>query len=399
MRVLHVLESLEPVSGGPSKSVPDLAARLEDRGVRASLVAVQVERTASYDLLDDYGLRYRIVMMPATIERILPLCRYFIAPGLRRAIDEEALSADLMHLCGLWGYPGLLAWRIARRRSIPLIFSPRASLLPSSLAHSALRKKAAWRLYVRRMVGDFACLHATSPDEVEALRALGIRQPIALVPNFVHVDEYLATEVAREEAISALGLPADRRYLLFLSRIHPRKRLDWLVEAFASLCDEHPDWTLLVAGPHELPAYVAGVRDGVRRRGLEDRVRFLGMLERRERALAYYACELFANPSAEENFGMTIFEALAAARPAITTTGAPWARIPAVGAGWRIEPTREALRKVLGEALALSPHALADMGRRGRSIAQGMTGTREVEQMRSVYAWVLDREPKPDCVV
>jgi len=396
MKVIHVTESLEPEYGGPAKSVPDLAASLQNAGVEVTLVATQKGVGVRYGLVEDYGLESRIAAV-AVSSRVPFLGRWYFAPAMKAVLREESRRASLIHFTGLWSYPARQSWAAARRRGIPLVYSARASLYPASLAHHPVRKKLAWSLWVKRLLHGCACLHATSHVELESYRALGLPNPIALISNGVNTEEF-AAPMPRAEARRGLGVPETGNYMLFLGRITPLKRPDWLVEIWSALSDRFPDWSLLVAGPVEDQAYARRVREMAEPLRRNGRIHDLGMLDRERRRLALEASDLFVVPTARENFGTAISEGLAARRPVITTDGAPWKMLPELGAGWCIEQTRDALRDALTEALTKPADDLRQMGLRGRTLVEGMSLERRAEQMLGTYRWLLGQGTAPDFV-
>jgi len=397
MKVIHVAETLESLAGGPGKSVPDLAAGLDRVGVELFLIATQLETEARYDVIEEYRLRFHPAKIPWPFRKGF-FRRGFLAPSFLPRLWQESRDAELIHFTGLWTYTSLCVLLTAWRYSLPLVYSPRASLYPEALTQNVGRKRLARKLFGRRILDRVACVHATAEDEVDAVRASGVEKPIALVPNGVNTREFdslLGPAAAREK----LGLPTDRSYALFIGRIHPRKRLDWVVKVWAELHERFPEWDLLVVGPKEKGAYFAEVEAFIRDRGLEPRIRYLGYLERRERGFALAASDYFVVPTSFENFGTAIAEALAAGLPVITTRRAPWRAIQEREAGWWIDQSIDELRGAMEAVMSLSPEARLEMGRRGREIVESMSLERQGALMARVYEWVLGQGPKPECVV
>src|SRR5207302_10654584 len=103
--------------------------------------------------------------------------------GLSKALERAAPATDVIHNHGLWLMPNVAAgWAAARARR-PLVVSPRGMLAPAALAFSALKKRAFWRLLQGPAVRQAACLHATSEQEYQEIRAFGLANPVAIIPN------------------------------------------------------------------------------------------------------------------------------------------------------------------------------------------------------------------------
>ena len=338
--VLHTVNSVRAEYGGPSRSVPALVAALADAGVEARL-----------HVADRDG-----------------------RPGV---------AADLVHDHGLWLPANHAAARAAARAGVPFVVSPRGMLEPWALAHRRWKKRAAWALYQRRDLCAAAAVHATSEAEAESVRRAGVRAPVAVVPNGVHLPG------------TAARARGTLRRALYLSRIHPVKGLPMLVEAWAAV--RPAGWELVVAGPDE-GGHRAEVEAQVAAAGLTDAVRFAGPVPDVDTTALYRSADLFVLPTHSENFGLVIAEALAAGVPVLTTTGAPWPALVAERAGWWVDPTVPALTDALRAATATPRDALDAMGTRGRAHVEATLGWPGVaSRMAEVYRWVLGRGSRPDC--
>src|SRR5262249_41679258 len=155
------------------------------------------------------------------------------APLLRDAVRAAAASYDVMHIHGLWHLPAWHAARAARAARVPYVVSPRGMLEPEALAIRHARKAVAFRLLERRNLSAAAFLHATSTREAETLQRCGLGPSIVLAPNGVDVDRVSAPEP--REVLARYGIGSGERFILFVGRIHPIKRLDLLAAAAARL--------------------------------------------------------------------------------------------------------------------------------------------------------------------
>ncbi len=375
MRILHTVPHVCKEASGPSYSVSRLCDQLGGTGHDVALYTIDTAERPD-------ALRYRHEVFAST--RIAP--KLGMSSGFSTALNHAAPQADLIHNHGLWMMPNVYPGNAARKSGKPLVISPRGTFSPVALQRSKHVKQAFWWLRQREAVEAAACLHATSEQEYRDIRAFGLRQPVAVIPNGVDIP-----------APDANVATAGRRTLLFLGRIHPIKGLDMLLEAWSAVLGEHPDWDLVIAGSNA-DGYRAALEALVRRRHL-DRVRFAGPRYGVEKHLAYCSAEVYVLPSYTENFGHTVAEALARGTPVVTTTGTPWSRVEAEICGWCSAPNIPALTEALDQALAMRPEDLAAMGARGRSWMQKEFSWRSVaDQMMEVYAWCTGAGPRPDCV-
>lgn len=301
--------------------------------------------------------------------------------------------APILHAHGLWRmsvvYP---AWA-ALRNGATLIVSPRGSLSPWAMRHHSAPKLLFWAALQRPALKRAACFHATSEQEVEDVRRLGFRQPVALLPNGIDLPALDETPKPSGEA----------RTLLFLARLHPVKGADALIDAWRMVQDRFPAWRLVIAGNDIDGRGSSGYADVLRRRAAErgaERVRFAGELRGDAKWEAYRDADLYVLPSHSESFGVTVAEALAARTPVIATRATPWRTLAARAAGWCIETGPEPLAETLRHALARDPAELHEMGQRGRRWMAADYAWPEIgRRMVATCEWLRGVRPeKPDWV-
>lgn len=392
LSALHVVASINDEVGGPARSVPGLAQGMAALDVRTAIATLDYRKHGSQP--DGSGVT--IVSVPATT-----VTRVFRgwSPPFRNALARLAAGGyDLVHNHGLWMAPNAYARQVASAAGIPLVISPRGMLDQWSLRRRRLLKRLAWMAYERANFDAAVILHATSMDEAESIRVAGLRHPIAIVPNGVEMP-HAGHRPLPDLLLTLYPQLVGKRWMLFLSRLHPKKGIADLLQAWSKVSAEFPDWHLIVAGP-DLDGHRPALERECRALGVASAVTFTGMLHGDEKACAYANARLFVLPTYSENFGAAIAEALSYGVPVITTTAAPWACLTEIQGGWRIAPGAAPLGATLQDALRLPDDVLADMGMRGRDwleahISWSATST----TMKAVYEWVCGCGERPDCVV
>jgi len=387
MKLIHVTSSVSRMAGGLFDCV--------------RLLSLELLR-ASGDLRQEV-LGLEDVKTPLDLPRWDPVCVQALqvlgpksigfAPQMFPALCKG--MPDLVHLHGLWQYPSAATNRWFARVRQPYIVSPQGMLEPWALQRSRMKKRLAMLLFQRACLQNAACIHATAVMEVESIRAAGFRNPVALIPNGVEEPPIESAEGLSERMAqkSRSGL----RKVLFLSRIHPKKGLLNLVEAWRRVTPL--GWRLVIVGPDEV-GHLAEVRRAVEAAGLASSVEFPGEAWGPARWSYYREADLFVLPTFSENFGIVITEALACGVPVITTKGAPWKELHTHRCGWWIDVGVEPLVKALHEAMGLSEAQRYEMGQHGRSlVAAKYLWPGIAQNMRSVYEWVLGQRAKPECVV
>ena len=311
------------------------------------------------------------------------LSRLGVSTDLQNSLNKGARRADVIHNHGLWMMPNVYSGTAAKRSGTPLVVSPRGTFSPVALARSRRVKKTFWWLKQRAAVEQAKCLHATCEQEYRDIRAFGLKQPVAVIPNGVDVPEIdPASNLVRQKT------------LLFLGRIHPIKGLEDLLDAWSALAGEHPDWKLVIAGSDPV-GHEADLRAKAEQLHLP-RVSFVGPLYREAKHKAYLDCDLYVLPSKTENFGHTVAEALARAVPVVTTTGTPWKPVIEHDCGWCVEPETQSLINGLRRALNTSDEQRHLMGVNGRAWMQDDFSWMAVaDQMAQTYAWAAGHSAPP----
>ena len=176
--------------------------------------------------------------------------------------------------------------------------------------------------------------------------------------------------------------------MLSLGRMHPKKGLETLLQAWAKVEPARPGWRLALIGPGD-ERYVRQLRAMSCGLGLS-RVSFGGPIYGTAKWDAYRAADLFVLPSRNENFGLTVAEALAAGTPVIATTETPWSWVESEGCGWWVEPAPAALAATLATAMAMPRPVLREMGLKGRAwMARDFSWDRVACDMAELYSWLI----------
>ena len=263
--VIHTVGSIGTRSGGPARSVTALAVSLSDEpNIRVAVVTQRYRREDIVPIRRESKVDFRIA---SSNSRIAINIGWPFTQTLRKLIKQKTPS--LLHDHGIWLPSNHSAASIARELGIPFVVHPRGMLEPWALNHRAWKKRLAMLFFQRRDLETASLFVATAPQEVESIRRLGLRQPVAVVPNGVDLPT-LAMEKDRNE--SHHRSPTTRN-LVFMSRIHPIKGLINLIDAWARL--QPSGWKLRIAGPDE-GGHLMEVMSRVRDNDLEHSVEFVG---------------------------------------------------------------------------------------------------------------------------
>jgi glycosyltransferase involved in cell wall biosynthesis len=383
MRVLHITAYYAPayVYGGPPRSVHGLVLALQRQGVDVDVFTTDANgsdrlppQVTGSDTFEGVPVRYFQRDWPSQ-----PIGSRRLARALRGAVP----ACDIVHIHGLWNRVVWAAAREARRAGVPYVVSPRGMLERAARAHHPWLKRVGWALVERQTVRRAALLHATSERELETLRELAPASRVALVPNGIDVG---SNDVVPDEAQRDLGPSASGPIVLFLGRLHPIKRLDLLIDAFALARARRPDAQLVIAGPDETSL----------RPLLESRAReamgatiWLGEVDRRRARALLAAASVLVMCSDSESFGMSVIEAMDAGVPVVVTRTCPWSEVEAHGAGFWVEQRADAIADALLRIFE-RPDLAHEMGARGRALVATRYGWNAVAQsLAARYAEVV----------
>jgi glycosyltransferase involved in cell wall biosynthesis len=284
------------------------------------------------------------------------------------------------------------AW-VSRGTKCKLIISPRGNLAIFPLNQSKWKKKLMWFLWQKNAFMDATCIHATSDNEYSEIRAAGIeKKPVAIIHNGINLPllqpEGYQCNIRDEDELSTL---------LYFGRMAPIKGIDILLEAWSAIYKLFPTWNLVIAGTDE-----RGYRKKMENLANElklDRVQFAGPAYGDDKFKIYRNAQLFVLPTHNENFGMTVAEALAHKLPVIVTKGAPWGGIESHGCGWWIDTGAEPLIEALKKALSETPEQLRARGRKGREWMKKDFSWESIGQkMFMTYKWLLEGGERPPWV-
>lgn len=379
MNIVTTVNSLDPSDGGVPECVQAMYMHLAKTGVDVEIVTGRTHPDAPVLEPTHPNVTTTYATARSHIRRHAELWE-----ALSRRLD--ATRPDLVHDHGLWLPSNIISAVETHRRGVPHVVSPHGMLEPWAIQHRGWKKKAAWYGYQRSILERADVLHATAPMEAQNLRDFGLSGPMAVIPNGVPLPDTWKQEPSSGE----------RRQALFLSRIHSKKGLPNLIEAWSRVQPE--GWDLIIAGPDEND-HRREVAALVEEHGLGDVVSFPGPVRGEDKWALYRESDLFVLPTHSENFGVVVAEALASGIPALTTTGAPWRVLDEERCGWWVEPKVDIVTSALADAVSRTDDDRLAMGQRGRWLVEERFSWEHVAaELRTVYEWILGSAPRPDCV-
>ena len=348
MRVLHVIASLAPRYGGPSAVTPQMARALAARGHHVEIFTTDADGPRRLEVPTGRRIQWRGIattFFPVHWPR-----PYAASAGLAAALRRRLPEFDVVHVHSLYLFHTQVAGHYCRRGSLPYVLRPHGVLDPYHRSRHRWRKAAYTALLERRTIAGAAGLHLTSAMEREHVEALGLGVPQFVVPLGVDTAE-LRRPRGAGPLLEWQPPLAGRALVTYLGRLAAKKRLGLLVEAFAKVAAAHPEALLVIAGPDE-DGEERRLRARVTRLGLDGRVSLPGFVAGDRKAALLQHSAVFATASEDENFGVSVVEAMAAGLPVVVTPGVAVHReIAAAGAGLVARPEASALSDAIAHLL------------------------------------------------
>lgn len=371
MKVLHVISSVNPETGGPIEVILTSAQILQQQGCFYEIVSLDSPLdpwTKSIPMpLHALGLSHPLYIK---WRRKIPLLRYGFTPRLVPWLKDHAENYDAVVVHGLWDYAALGARRALVNGKVPYFVYPHGMLDPYFKkvrpVRGALKQILWWFSGGPLLAHARAVFFATEEERRLARQSFWPYRCRERVIAFGTQDVPAHAEVQIAAFHAAHPDLRGRRFILFLSRIDPKKGCDLLIEAFAKVSAQDPDIDLVMAGP-DLTGWGVKLRAAAADLGIAKRIHWPGMLKGDIKWGAFRAAEVFILPSHQENFGMVIAEAMACGTPVLTTHKVNiWREVEESGAGFAAPDDLAGITHVLERFLALAPEEKKTMGERAR---------------------------------
>ena len=360
MKIIHYIPSIDRMAGGISTYMQVLAKPL------GTMAEVHIMTHASENPLPMENCKVHDI----------PRYRPFSSVWKKAVVDLlDSVRPDIVHVNCCWTPDCAMIQQLAQKRGYKVVLTPHGMLEPWIIKrHYWTRKVPALWLYQKAAVQRADCVQATAESERDNLLKLGYNSNIKVVRLGIDAE---SIEMKRSWKKS--------RQILFLSRVHVKKGINFLVEAADVLRNELQGYKILVAGEGDAD-YVEAMKRMICDRGLQDIVQLIGGVYGDEKWRLFQTSDFFVLPTHSENFGLAIAESLASGTPVITTVGTPWSDLNSSEAGAWIKIGTEPLVETLRRFLSLSEDELETMGRNGRKLIETKYSAHVMaEQMMEVY--------------
>jgi glycosyltransferase involved in cell wall biosynthesis len=356
LRILHVIYTLSLSHGGPPEGLRQLAEGYRQEGIHLEVAS-----------LDDPKETF-LKELPFKVHALGPVRSvYGYSPRLLSWLRAHVGEYDAVVINGIWQYNCFATW-LAVRKKIPYAVFVHGALDPwfkkkYPLKH--LKKLLYWRPFQYPVLRDaLAVLFTTQTEKEQALLSFRLNSWNGVVVPY-GTNRPGGNPTAQKETFFSKCPPVrNRRFLLFMARIHEKKGCDLLIEAFSRISSAVPELHLVMAGPDQV-GLRATLEKQAQKLGTGDRIHWPGLLQKDSKWGAFHAAEAFILPSHQENFGIAVAEALACAKPVLISDKVNiWEDVIADGAGIVDEDTADGTHRLLIKWLALSDNQRIEMSQK-----------------------------------
>ena len=374
IKVLHVIPSVDERSGGPATAIVPMCRSLMQQGIDVLLLSTTAGMPA--EITHGEVLEYKGV--PAIFFQAQLGESFKYSRPLSSWLRSNIQNFGLAHIHAVFNHSSVAAAHVCQKSGVPYVIRPLGTLDPWSMTQKSLRKRLFWQISGKGIMDNAAAVHYTSEGEKSSTESsLGLNHG-RVIP--------LGVEAASSHSNSKL---VNDSYVLVLSRLHPKKGLDVLVDAFLSLVQvpQFAEWRLVIAGDGPVE-YVSMLKEKCR---ASSQITLTGWIDGDEKNTVLSGASLLVLPSHQENFGLCVMEALAQSVPVLVSPNVNLAdEIAAAKAGWVAPIDKTALIETLAEALA-DRDELTRRGRAGKQFSQKYSWDNSARELADLYRVVIQR--------
>lgn len=365
MKIIHFIPSLDRASGGTASYMQLLSNELGKLGELYIITAPSIN-----PLKISHS---KIIFIPCSWKE-------------RKSMKKEWIKLlhnihpDIVHINCCWLPQCAWAQSWAQDLGYNVVLTPHGMLEPWIMKrHFFTRKLPALLLYQKKAIKKANYLHATAESEKLNLINLGLNNNIEVIANGININ-----------TISLKATWKKNKKILFLSRIHVKKGIEFLLNAIAALKEELKEYTIYIAGEGDTD-YIKQLKEKARALGISNLILFCGGVYGEKKWELFQKADVFILPTYSENFGIVIAESLASGTPVITTKGTPWKDLELEHCGWWTEigtvPTINAIKLFL----SCSDEELENMGKKGRLLVEKKYSSKQMaEKMLTLYHKIID---------
>lgn len=342
MRVLLIIPYISLIYGGTGKVVCEIAQALGEHGLNVDVVSTNANDKSKLQVPLRTWIQkssYRIQYFPCwhRYDQTISISwAYWLLMHLK--------NYDIIHAHTLFGPMLSLTYKLCQMKKLPYIMTPHGMLEPWALQKQAKKKSFYLNFFDNPALRKASAIQALTDCEMKQVRELGFSQ-VFTISNGIQIEKF-ETLPSPNEFYQTFPETRDKKVILFLSRIDPKKGLDILAKAFAKTHLAFPNSHLVVAGPDSI-GYLAEVKEQFSQLNCLEFVTFTGNLQGTLKYAAFSVASLYILPSYSEGFSLSVLEGMAAGLPCIITKGCNFLDAEEAGVVYVVEANEEEITNAL----------------------------------------------------
>ena len=386
MKVLYLTSHGGKDGGGLFTTMTSIMPALADFGIEVSLMCF------NDDFIEDWRRYYPNIEICTYNKSNLPILNHYgFSKELYGLIEKN--KPDIIHVQGIWLYYSYAAYLyVKKHQECKLIIQPHGMLDEWAVKNSGWKKKIIGNLFENRSLNRADCIHALCIPEYKSIKNYGITAPIAVLPNGININHNY----------TILKKQSDKKTLLYIGRLHPKKGLTEFLEALGIIKKINPSffhtWHIQIAG-WDQQGYQNKLEKKVASLNLSNDITFAGPIFDREKETALCNADAFILPSHSEGLPMTVLEAWSYSLPVLMTE---YCNIPEGfkhNAAIKINPNAKSIAEGLTKLYNLSDNELKLYGTNGYNLVINKFQWPQIAiETMELYKYLLGKSTKPTFV-
>jgi len=348
MKILHIIPAIAFRYGGPSKAVINICGVLKKNNIECDIATTNADGKGSLDIELGKIVNYQNISTIFFSRNFSEAFKY--SSSLAKWLERNIVNYDLAHIHAVFSHSTIAASKSCIKNKVPYIIRPLGSLDPWSLKQKRILKTILWKIFIKKLFDESSGIHYTTNSEMDLANKFYNENGKGFVIP-LGVDRDLNNHKTDNSFSDKYSFLKDNPYILILSRIHKKKGLELFIECFMNIVSrsEYKNWKLVIAGDGD-GDYIKKIHKIISDLLANDKIYMTGWVNNSEKYFLLENSNLLAMPSHQENFGLSLIEAMSLGIPVLISEFVNTAKdIKEANAGWIVGLNRVAIENKLIE--------------------------------------------------
>ena len=337
MKILHVIPAVADSYGGPSEVVLGMCKALNDKDQNSLICTTDANGNSKLDVEYNKVINYKgvpTIFFPLNFSE-----SYKYSYSLQKWLNNNVVDFDIVHIHAIFSHSSIAAAVVSKKMNVSYIIRPLGSLNIWGLKNRSILKSLMLKYRVKSILKHANFIHYASLAEMTMAEDIVNLNNGVVIPNGI---KNLIPDKSSTSSTKFQNL-INKDYILVLSRLHPVKRIEYIIEEFSTLLknSKYTEWKLVIAGDGDIN-YIKKIKSLISSKNLTDNVFFTGWVDKDQKIELYSNAKLFMCTSYQENFGLSIAEAMSFQVPVLVSKTVNISQeIESSGSGWVVNPDND----------------------------------------------------------